>query len=611
MIGTRRVPAYSSPVSIEFVLGPAGSGKTYRCLAQAAEMLRQEPEGPPLVFLAPKQATYQIERRLLVDFGLPGFHRLQIVSFERFAEFLLDFLGLQVPEALSDEGRIMVIRSLLLRHADHLEAFQASARGAGFARALGTWLSELQQHHGTPERLRRLAGEGAAPPSLRPKLRDAALIAEEYNQWLGTRGIHDPDLALPLAVEALQRRLHGENPLLGWLWLDGFAELTPAELNLLEIAVRASAGATLAFCVPSQAAPEGSGFDLWCNIRETFRTCHARLDAASVAATQIVLLPSESNHTRFTGRPSLVHLEAQMSTAVAQPASAEAVADAVRVQLWPCPHPEAEAELAAQAVLEHVQNGGRYREVGIVPRTLEGYSQVFSRVFRRHGIPLFIDQRAAMGHHPAIELIRAAFRVLARDWEQAEVLALLKTGLVVPDSSRADRLENAALRGGWERSDWVAVPADDGGDIESARQAVVGPLLELEQALGQSPTGDSVAAALSRLLAAWDVQRQLDKWHLASPESPHNTVWKALESWLGNVRLAFASDALAIGDWSEIFESGFSGLSVGVLPPALDQVLLGTVDRSRNPELKVVIVPGLNDGIFPARPPAPQILGQR
>ena len=44
-----------------FLLGPAGSGKTYRCLAEIRARLLEDPLGPPLILLAPRQATYQLE----------------------------------------------------------------------------------------------------------------------------------------------------------------------------------------------------------------------------------------------------------------------------------------------------------------------------------------------------------------------------------------------------------------------------------------------------------------------------------------------------------------------------------------------------------------------
>ncbi len=59
-------------MQVRLLLGPAGSGKTSRCLAEIRAALRVAAEGPPLLFLAPKQATFQLERQLLADPGLAG-----------------------------------------------------------------------------------------------------------------------------------------------------------------------------------------------------------------------------------------------------------------------------------------------------------------------------------------------------------------------------------------------------------------------------------------------------------------------------------------------------------------------------------------------------------
>ena len=144
-----------------FLLGPAGSGKTHGCLGEIRAELLKSPEGLPLVLLAPKQATFLLERQLLdsprrgeslADASgstshqgpLLGYTRLQILSFERLAGFVLAELSKSPPRLLEEEGRVMVLRALLAQKQSELKIFRASARLPGFARQLSLVLREFR-----------------------------------------------------------------------------------------------------------------------------------------------------------------------------------------------------------------------------------------------------------------------------------------------------------------------------------------------------------------------------------------------------------------------------------------------------------------------------------
>ena len=191
-------------VQARFLLGPAGSGKTFRCLAEIREALRASPDGPPLILLAPKQATFQLERQLLADRSLHGYARLRILSFERLAEFVLDGLRVAPPQALSQEGRVMVLRALLLRHESELKLFRRSARRPGFAQQLSALLAELQSHGLTAPKLAALSGRKDLPGALQAKLHDLALLLGAYTKWLAEHQLHDANLLLDTAAEALK-----------------------------------------------------------------------------------------------------------------------------------------------------------------------------------------------------------------------------------------------------------------------------------------------------------------------------------------------------------------------------------------------------------------------
>src|ERR1041385_4646459 len=184
-------------------MGPAGTGKTYRCLKEIREHLLAAPDGRPLVLLAPKQMTYQLERELLADPDIAGYTRLQISSFERFAHFVFQQIGGRAPDLLDQQGRLMVLRALIARKRDDLKLFRASARLNGFARQLSMVLGELQQKQLTPESLNELAEKASTVPGLASKLQDLATLLHEYLEWLKSHSLQDADSLVKSAAEAL------------------------------------------------------------------------------------------------------------------------------------------------------------------------------------------------------------------------------------------------------------------------------------------------------------------------------------------------------------------------------------------------------------------------
>jgi ATP-dependent helicase/nuclease subunit B len=74
------------------------------------------------------------------------------------------------------------------------------------------------------------------------------------------------------------------------------------------------------------------------------------------------------------------------------------------------------------------------------------------------------------------------------------------------------------------------------------------------------------------------------------------------------LELAFEQTPLPLSNWLGVVESGLANLTAGIIPLALDEVLIGEVERSRNPNLELALVLGLNETVFPAPPPPPALL---
>ena len=623
-----------------FLLGPAGSGKTFRCLADIRAALGENAEGPPLILLAPKQATFQIERQLFdterPGSQLSGYTRLHIFSFERLAQFILVRLQIAPPRLLAEEGRVMVLRALLMLHEDELKLFRRSARRPGFAQQLNLVLSELQQHQFTPAKLRALAARPGERRELRDKLDDLALLFEAHARWMAEHELQDANRLLDFAAAALRQTTRSSSILrssataedgqpstlnLGGLWLDGFAEMTPQELGLVAAILPHCAGATLAFCLENEPKSETSWLSIWSSIGKTFQQCRQRLEKLPDCDIRVETLKRNPQQNRFGKNSELAQLEKNW----AQPPRADSKKSAIRrppsaISLVACTNPESEATFAAREILKFAHGGNRFRDCAVLVRNLDDYHKPLARVFRRYGVPFFLDRREAVAHHPLAELTRSALRTAAFDWPHEDWFAALKAGFSGVDEIEIDRLENAALEFGWRGKKWREPLPDGDAALERLQKKILPPFENFAARLAQHknrPAGEQLADAFRKLWHELEVEETLERGSLTASGNPSivnrqssiaSTVWEQMNVWLDNLALAFSDKALPLRDWLPILEAGLANLTVGVIPPVLDEVLIGAIDRARNPNLKFTLVLGVNESVFPATPGSPPIL---
>ena len=404
-------------------------------------------------------------------------------------------------------------------------------------------------------------------------------------------------------------------------WLDGFAEMTPQELDLLAAILPFCKRATLAFCLENESgAAETSWLSIWSSVGKTFQQCRRRIENLPGCKIEIQILKRDSSKTRFARNSTLQTLEARWQGSAGVPpakSGADETSALHSIHLAACANPETEAVFAAREILKFVRAGNRFRDCAILVRNLGNYHNPLARVFRRYEIPFFLDRRESVAHHPLAELTRSALRTVTFDWRHNDWFAALKAGFCPVEETDIDRLENAALESGWRGKKWREPLPDE--FAERLRQKILPPFESFSAQLGQNkfqPTGAQLADALRELWNDLKVEQTLERWMLDEENpsrtthhaSPHQTVFEQMNSWLDNLALAFPRENLPLRDWLPILEAGLASLTVGVIPPVLDEVLIGAIDRARNPDLKLALVLGINEAVFPAAPVAPTIL---
>ncbi|MEG6617569.1 helicase-exonuclease AddAB subunit AddB [Peptococcaceae bacterium 1198_IL3148] len=617
-------------MSLRFILGRAGSGKTTCCLQQIRQQLQAAPTGNNLILLVPEQATFHNELELASTPQLGGMMRAQVLSFNRLTWRVLQEVGGGARVQIADLGKRMILRQFLEQRQEQLRVFGGAADQPGFVDSLASAISEMKMYQVKVADLKQALDQTADEESLLlAKLRDLVLIYQDLEDYLANT-YTDPDDYLNLLAEKAHLSptiQHAE------IWLDGFTGFTPQELTVIEALLQTARRVNITLTLPPQRQLQQ---DAGCfNI--TWTTYNKLLQLAEKLGIEVeapLLLEQPIPH-RFVGAADIAHLEQSYFdlTATAYPDKAE------HLKIIGAQNFRAEVEAVAREIRSLCRDQGyRYRDMAVLLRDYAHYDLLIETIFSDYNIPIFMDRKRTVMHHPLVELVRSALEAVQEGWLYEPVFRYLKTDLVNAEREEIDILENFVLAYGIKGSAWyrdkpwqyhknrhLGTEAELSereqqqlAQLNRVRRQAVAELAVFHSKIKQATTAAEITQALFELLVDLKVPQKLKQWSEVAEQQgrletarEHSQIWNEMVDIFDQMVATMGEETLNLESYSKILDAGLEGLSIGLIPPGLDQVVIGSLERSRNPNLKAVFVVGVGDGILPAKPMASGIFNDQ
>ncbi|MGC8559093.1 MAG: PD-(D/E)XK nuclease family protein [Phycisphaerae bacterium] len=604
-------------MSVQFILGRAGTGKTEQILAQLAAGSEARPLGPPIFWLVPTQATFITQRRLMDR--LSSTARVEVLGPRRFCQRLAAQMGQAVPQVLSPARRLLALGRAVEAVEDKLGYFKPSLKMPGFLRTLDATLQQLVREGQTAEDLRRAAEAivDYGHNHLGAKLRDLALLVEAWNGVLSSVRF-DPD-QLPQWVRSLLPDHHHKLAGIS-IYVDALSSMGTGEIELLADLASHSCRVVMSLLLDPALAdarepPSGNVFRPTLNL---YRRINAQLKKVGAVIDPPVLL----REVRRFESPALAALESQLAgvaaVAVAAPAGGATGAD-IRIHLLP--DPVAEGAFIARNIRRMVAGGMRYRQIGIITNAIDQYESVFEQLFPLYGIPFFIDRQKPVTLHPMTVAARALLRLGERGGEFADILQFLRSGLTGCSPADIDEFENFALAYAMTRRSleqhWSAAMSPASGRLrnaeprEAAANRVRAALLRILQpwlttCANDDFTGEAWVKAFGDILlspVALNGLGAMADEALAAGDAQASQLHSAMPVQLRELLEAAAAEfhgrRMTYGRFAGLMSTLLDSLTLRVIPPTTDQVLVTSAQRSRHPEFDVVFLAGFRDGQFP------------
>lgn len=622
-------------MGLRFVLGRSGTGKTTYCLESIRSQLHEKPDGPPLIMLVPEQATFQTEYALLQ--GMNGAIRAQALSFRRLAFRVMQETGGTALIPISDDGKHMLLYKIVHRLGSELELFQSGAEQPGFIERLGELLTEWKRYGIDAASLADSTQQASMQGSslLNRKLHDLRLVYQQLEIELGGMYIDSEDYLTKLTNGfADATAMSGAQ-----IWIDGFHGFTPKEYEALQVLIASSADVTIALTLDRIYAPgeKPHELELFHPTAETYGKLIELAAASGVEVDEPILL-GHSAESRFGQSAMLAHLERHYGGRTPMLLPHKGDASSLGISLHAAANRRAEVEAVARDMVRRAREDGlRWRDMAVMVRNAADYNDYIQAVFDDYEIPYFIDQKHNTVHHPLVEFIRSALETVLHGWHYEAVFRCVKTELLFPmegtlPREQFDLLENYVLAAGVDGWKWldskrwkpfVVQSLEDEKDesaevsgyakrefdaVMAAREAIVPPLRRFGLALKKAPDVKTMCEALYRLLDHADAADRLERWSRQDAAAgrtqrsrAHRQLWDGVMQLLDQLVELVGGEAMPPEMFAGMIETGLESLKLAAVPPALDQALIGSMDRTRSGQVKICYVLGANDGIMPMR----------
>ena len=599
---------------LEILIGRAGVGKTFACLECAKKILETEPLKTEIIFLLPAYQTYRAELELAALTG--GAVNTRMNSFNRFARQILDEIGGGLAPRISEIGRRLLLRKILLNRdkSGDLKFFVRAAKQHGFAQILSDELKELRTYSIDAEKLDE-AADKISDDELKDKLRDLKILAEDFKAALADKLTDDENL-LERATEFLE-----QSPMISSteIFVDGFIFFDPQQRNFLRKLF--SCARNVHVTLPMDSNINGrenlSEVGIFNRAYETFRTLKKLAREAGVEF-KITRL---DRPRRFLSAPLKI-LEQRLFDF--KPKTFD---DAAGLKIFEAVNRRAEVEAVAQEILRLVKKNFRLREIGVLVRD-EKYFALVKPIFELHAIPHFIDMKRAAANHPLAELIRSALEVL-RGWRKEAVFRCLRTGFFSSTQEEIDLLENYVVEFGlkgsaaWQRS-WdfrrmkfldapLKAPTPDEIEfldrINAIKKICAAPLINFSERVKSSENNVAeLTSALFNLLEELDVPEKLSAWSLAEESRgnlalsrEHLKIWDDVIKLFEEVVEALGDEKISRAEFESIIGEGLDALEMSLIPPGLDEVTVAQFEQNSLQNSRAIFVLGFDEENFPRK----------
>lgn len=563
------------------VLGRAGSGKTRYIIHKVGQNKSRA------LVIVPNQYTLSAEREILKKLGLKGFIDIEVLSFSRLQERVLEITGGALLPVLNNRGKSMILTKLLGENKKSLAAFKAYTNSPSFALSVAEVIAELKRFDIGPDDL------NSAAESLRHK--ELAQIYGLYNEYIKDKYLDSQD-KMNLMIQKLSESAFVKDT---DVYIDGFEMLTGQIYRVVEALLREAKSVTVTFRLGEKTDDDfhifGTEYKHYLRIKSIAEKIGAEIEEIRLPQQNAPWGESRNSNT-------IKHLEKNLFSIKKEKAESSA-----GIKVICADNMAEEAAICAAEMLRLARDENyRWRDMAVICDNMAEYEPYLKKAFKAHGIPCFLDIKRPVTSHAYSRYILQLIAVIKNNFAARDVISLLKTGFTALEFKECDEYEEQIRTSGLK---WLTEKSvfRDSELFDYLKDKLLGGLYVLEKQLRAHNTAAEMAESFYNYLIDSGSVKRLEEFihsltenNMLDEAAETTAAYNAVCSVLEQAHEVLSDAKLSVSDFYNIILSGLEAEDSAVIPPNMDSVSLGTLQRSKLSDIRALFILGANEGSFPA-----------
>ena len=594
---------------LKFVFGPSGSGKSSYLYQHVIQESMKYPERNYIV-LVPEQFTMQTQKDLVMMHERKGIMNIDVLSFARLAYRVFEETGGGGLPVLDDEGKNLILRKIAGDYESELKMLGGHMKKQGYISEVKSVISEFTQYDIGEDEIERVMESAGESSRLYYKLADIRLLYRGFTDYLQEKYITKEELLDVLSCEVEKsERLKNSTVV-----LDGFTGFTPVQDRLLGELMRHCREVIVTVTMDRRENPY-----VYEHPYQLFALSKQMVTSLLQIAKQNKIPVEEPvelyDHVpwRFKEQEALAFLEKHLFRYGA--GAYEKEQEQVKLHLAKNPREEAYA-VAEQVRRMMREDRYRLRDIGVIVSDMDVYADHLKQAFIKYDIPFFMDHKRSILLNSFVEYIRSVLHMAEQSFSYESVFRFLRTNLAGFTYEEIDELENYVIGLGikgykhWQEK-WTrklrGMAQEDLDKMNHYRRQLVEKVDGLIYVLRQRR---KTVADITRAIYEFMVQENLQV-RLAEQEElfkakgelalarEYAQIYRIVIELFDKFVELLGDEQVSLSEYCKLLDAGLEEARVGVIPPEVDQVVIGDMQRTRLKDIKALLFAGANDVYLP------------